>query len=155
MILISVALAGIIYARQGLQGIEAARDGDLERLSASMVAILFAATVLTTWIGLAVSIKRFHDRDKSGFWILIIFVPLIGPLWQFIECGFLAGTDGGNRFGQPGDLASSFGFADALDRDSQAYAPATPFRSAEAAPAPSSEGRVGRKTPTGFGRRGR
>ena len=43
--------------------------------------------------------KRWHDRDKSGWWTLITFVPLIGQLWMLIECGFLKGTDGPNRFG--------------------------------------------------------
>ena len=37
------------------------------------------------WISLAVSVKRWHDRDKSGWWILIGLVPLIGSIWQFIE----------------------------------------------------------------------
>lgn len=43
--------------------------------------------------------KRWHDRDKSGWWTLINFVPVIGGLWMLIECGFLRGTDGPNRFG--------------------------------------------------------
>ena len=47
-----------------------------------------------------VGIKRWHDRDKSGWWSLIAFIPLIGFLWVLIECGFLAGTSGSNRFGE-------------------------------------------------------
>ena len=43
--------------------------------------------------------KRWHDRDKSGWWTLINFVPVIGGLWMLIELGFLKGTDGPNRFG--------------------------------------------------------
>lgn len=46
-----------------------------------------------------IGIKRFHDRDKSGWWVLICLVPLIGPIWYLIECGFLSGTPGPNRFG--------------------------------------------------------
>jgi uncharacterized membrane protein YhaH (DUF805 family) len=48
-----------------------------------------------------VYIKRFHDRDKTGWWVLIGLIPLIGPLWLLIELGFLKGTDGANRFGPP------------------------------------------------------
>ena len=55
--------------------------------------------VLNIWCGLALSIKRWHDRDKSGWWVLINFVPIIGSLWAFIETGFLRGTPGPNRFG--------------------------------------------------------
>ena len=60
---------------------------------------LFALAVLIPAI--IVYIKRFHDRDKSGWWVLIGLVPLIGQLWLLIECGFLAGTPGPNRFGPP------------------------------------------------------
>jgi uncharacterized membrane protein YhaH (DUF805 family) len=45
--------------------------------------------------------KRFHDRNKSAWWVLIEFIPIIGGLWVLIECGFLAGTPRENRFGLP------------------------------------------------------
>jgi uncharacterized membrane protein YhaH (DUF805 family) len=48
-----------------------------------------------------VHIKRFHDRDKSGWWVLIGLIPIIGGLWLLIELGFLKGTEGPNRFGPP------------------------------------------------------
>jgi uncharacterized membrane protein YhaH (DUF805 family) len=51
------------------------------------------------WISVAVQVKRWHDRDKSGWWFLVNFVPIIGWLWVLIECGFLRGTPGPNRFG--------------------------------------------------------
>ena len=71
----------------------------------------------------AVAIKRFHDRDKSGWWIVpLILIPsppgdvvetMFGKpfgliwsaisglvlTWTFIELGLLAGTTGRNRFG--------------------------------------------------------
>src|SRR5687767_1837237 len=30
------------------------------------------------WIGLAVTAKRWHDRDKSGWWIFIVLIPIVG-----------------------------------------------------------------------------
>jgi uncharacterized membrane protein YhaH (DUF805 family) len=48
-----------------------------------------------------VYIKRFHDRDKSGWWVLIWLIPIIGAIWLLIELGFLKGTPGPNRFGSP------------------------------------------------------
>ena len=48
-----------------------------------------------------VDIKRWHDRDKSGWWMLILFVPILGWIWFVIELGCLAGTPGPNRFGPP------------------------------------------------------
>jgi uncharacterized membrane protein YhaH (DUF805 family) len=52
------------------------------------------------WIGLVVTVKRWHDRNKSGRWVLLNLVPVVGWLWTLIECGFLRGTTGPNRFGQ-------------------------------------------------------
>jgi uncharacterized membrane protein YhaH (DUF805 family) len=48
-----------------------------------------------------VHIKRFHDRDKSGWWLLIVLIPIIGAIWLLIELGFLKGTSGPNRFDSP------------------------------------------------------
>jgi uncharacterized membrane protein YhaH (DUF805 family) len=55
--------------------------------------------LLLLWPNLALTVKRWHDRDKSGWWILIGLIPFIGQLWAFIENGFLKGTEGPNRFG--------------------------------------------------------
>ena len=51
------------------------------------------------WGGLAGQVKRWHDRDKSGWFVLINLIPLIGSIWAFVELGFLRGTPGPNRFG--------------------------------------------------------
>jgi uncharacterized membrane protein YhaH (DUF805 family) len=53
------------------------------------------------WISFALTVKRWHDRNKSGWWLLIIFVPLIGPIWSFIENGCLAGDVESNNYGAP------------------------------------------------------
>jgi uncharacterized membrane protein YhaH (DUF805 family) len=54
---------------------------------------------LLVWPALAVSVKRWHDRDRSGWWVLINLVPVIGWLWALIDNGFVRGTPGPNRFG--------------------------------------------------------
>jgi uncharacterized membrane protein YhaH (DUF805 family) len=61
----------------------------------------FAIVVAVAAIGLVayVSIKRWHDRDKSGWWVFAFFIPLFGPAWTIIEPGFIAGSPGQNRFG--------------------------------------------------------
>ena len=51
------------------------------------------------WMSLAVQAKRWHDQDKSAWWILIGFIPFVGGLITLIMCGFIAGTPGPNRFG--------------------------------------------------------
>jgi len=57
---------------------------------------------LCLWV--APAVKRCHDRDRSGWFLLIFLVPWVGQLWLLIELGFLRGTVGPNRFG-PDPLA--------------------------------------------------
>lgn len=61
--------------------------------------VLLLIYIATIWPSLALGVKRFHDRNKSGWWVLIALVPIIGGLWYLIECGFLPGTQGANQYG--------------------------------------------------------
>jgi len=88
------------------------------------VALIFAGAivgVLFAWMGWAVTAKRLHDRNLSGWWQIVPMginivssvsahaSPIIGGLFAviagigslaiFIICGFLKGTTGDNRFG--------------------------------------------------------
>jgi uncharacterized membrane protein YhaH (DUF805 family) len=56
-------------------------------------------TALLVWPCTAVGVKRWHDRDKSGWWVLVYLIPLIGVLWTLIGNGLRRGTLGPNRFG--------------------------------------------------------
>ena len=56
-------------------------------------------TALLVWPCTAVGVKRWHDRDKSGWWVLVWLIPLIGWLWTLIGNGALRGSVGANRFG--------------------------------------------------------
>jgi len=61
--------------------------------------------IIYIWALLALQVKRWHDRNKSGWWVLINLIPVIGPIWGFVEAGCLRGTEGGNNFGgDPTDL---------------------------------------------------
>lgn len=65
-----------------------------------LILLLTAAyAIVATWSYIAVHVKRWHDRDKSGWWVLISFVPILGFVWTIIECGCMKGTEGDNRFG--------------------------------------------------------
>ena len=86
-----------------LGGTAAIMSGDYERVivvfGGASGAVWTIVAVLAFWISLAVGVKRWHDRNKTGWWMLIIFVPVIGGLWYLIECGFLKGTTGPNSYG--------------------------------------------------------
>ena len=51
------------------------------------------------WPTFAIYAKRWHDRGKSGWWSLILLIPLVGWVWALIELGFLRGDDGPNAYG--------------------------------------------------------
>jgi uncharacterized membrane protein YhaH (DUF805 family) len=77
------------------------------------------------WAGLAVAARRLHDRNKSAWWLLVMYAPMIlltamsriasasSPeagfgfalfslpfvIWVLVELGLLKGTAGPNRFG--------------------------------------------------------
>ena len=108
-----MTLSQLLFTFEGRIGRQAYWLGVVLMLAAGIVAsiidwvvlgnsngVLSAVVGLVSFVAsLAVSIKRWHDRDKSGWWVLIVFVPLIGWLWAIIENGFLPGTPGPNRFG--------------------------------------------------------
>ena len=86
-----------------LGGTAAIMSGDYEKVivvfGGASGAVWSIVALLAFWISLAVGVKRWHDRNKTGWWMLIIFVPVIGGLWYLIECGFLKGTTGPNSYG--------------------------------------------------------
>lgn len=93
--------------------------------SVMVVIMIGVAVLLGFFASLAVTVKRLHDRDKSGWWYIVFFivpnilaqfgeifasgapilalasyVPAIGiSIWAFVEVGLLKGSDGPNRFG--------------------------------------------------------
>jgi uncharacterized membrane protein YhaH (DUF805 family) len=48
--------------------------------------------------GLAVSIRRLHDIDRVGWWVLLALIPIVGAI-VLIYWACLRGTVGANRFG--------------------------------------------------------
>ncbi|HEX9658865.1 MAG TPA: DUF805 domain-containing protein [Rhodothermales bacterium] len=57
------------------------------------------AVLFVVWPALAVSIKRCHDRNRSGWFVLVSLIPIVS-IWYLIEVGFLRGTDGPNDYGE-------------------------------------------------------
>jgi uncharacterized membrane protein YhaH (DUF805 family) len=47
----------------------------------------------------AVTVRRLHDTDRSGWWALLALLPVLGTIVLFVFC-VLDGTPGPNRFGE-------------------------------------------------------
>jgi uncharacterized membrane protein YhaH (DUF805 family) len=85
----------------------------------AIIGVLFLIASVVS--GIAVGIKRLHDRDKSGWWLLLFYLApgildgigrsigdigfvlsLVGlaiSIWAIVELGFLRGTTGPNQYG--------------------------------------------------------
>jgi len=90
MFLLGAAIGLIIGIAGGIFGID-----NMKSLISLFQNILFLATIIPS---VAVSVRRLHDVDKSGWWLLIGLIPIIGAIWLFVlYC--TKGTEGDNRFG--------------------------------------------------------
>ena len=87
-------------------------EGGLDDFNAVLTAhgagllIAFAICIAAFFLLLPVSVRRLHDRDMSGWWLLAFLIggvlPYIGALVgiaQFVIMGCLDGTPGANRYG--------------------------------------------------------
>ncbi len=88
------AVAGLRDAVVGLD--DPATVLAVETGAALITMAIFVPLVVSVF---AVGAKRWHDREKSGWWTLIVLIPIVGGIWILVECGFLKGSGGSNRFG--------------------------------------------------------
>jgi uncharacterized membrane protein YhaH (DUF805 family) len=51
------------------------------------------------WGLLALCTQRLHDHGKSMAWLLILLIPIFGPLWCFATLCCRAGSAGENQYG--------------------------------------------------------
>ncbi len=56
------------------------------------------ATLALLLPGIAVGVRRLHDTERSGWWMLLILVPLVGAIVLIVWFA-TRGTVGQNRFG--------------------------------------------------------
>ena len=64
-----------------------------------VIPVLFGGVLLfMSYLWIACSVRRLHDRGKHGAWFFLYFLPLVGPMWMLIECGILGSVDS-DRYG--------------------------------------------------------
>lgn len=61
--------------------------------------LILAAYLPLLWMKLAVLAKRWHDQNRSANWLIVTFMPVIGMVINFLECGCNPGSRGENRYG--------------------------------------------------------
>jgi uncharacterized membrane protein YhaH (DUF805 family) len=116
LILIFLVIIALLFVVGGASIL----SGDLSGLGVALVIIVLLYIPLL-WIGLALGAKRLHDRNKSGWWLVLFWIvpailqgageqidgigivlTLAGlgiSIWGLVEIGFLRGTVGPNQYG--------------------------------------------------------
>lgn len=78
---------------------------------AFLILFVFLETIISrdaTWIlypplfisGLSLAIRRLHDRASSPWALLVVVIPLLGPLWLGFTLFLRSGSAGENQYGQ-------------------------------------------------------
>lgn len=86
---IALALLPRVTAGETIDAYFAARGGD---------PVFLVLLALALWTELALAVKRLHDRGLSGFFAIVLALPLLNFV-AFIVIGLMSGTPGPNRFG--------------------------------------------------------
>lgn len=90
--IVALVLIGLMLGTAGTT------PGDTASASMLWIGLLVVWGLGTIIPSIAVQVRRFHDQDRSGWMVLIGFIPYIGGLIVLVfMC--LAGTRGPNRFG--------------------------------------------------------
>jgi len=71
---------------------------DADGVGNAIILITTIMAVFWTVSLFAISVKRYHDQNRSGWWALPLLVPL-GPIWVLFDCGCREGTQASNEFG--------------------------------------------------------
>lgn len=74
------------------------RDSDVSII----VTLVFGIIGIILWlISLSLSVRRWHDLNKSGWWLLINLIPILGWIYSLVMLGFMPGDRGSNNYGPP------------------------------------------------------
>ncbi|EMT5435935.1 DUF805 domain-containing protein [Stenotrophomonas maltophilia] len=73
-------------------------------INSTSLALVSSGLTLAVWLALAlpliaVTIRRLHDTDRSGWWLLLMLVPFAGL--AVLVFMLLPSMQGDNRFGSP------------------------------------------------------
>jgi uncharacterized membrane protein YhaH (DUF805 family) len=94
-------ILGVVLGTSMMSGMDPnmAPEAAAAMTTTAMIPVLIVS-LLFLYPTLAIYAKRWHDGSKSGWWTLIVLIPIIGGIWFLVECGFLRGTEGPNQYGE-------------------------------------------------------
>ena len=102
-IIVIVAIVALFFIVGGMRALETGQIGVIHWILIAAYVLFALAMILPS---ISAMVRRFHDRDMSGWWVLGVMVlsqiPFVGILVSIGSIVILAlkGTDGENRFGE-------------------------------------------------------
>src|SRR5689334_13817971 len=85
--LFNIIIGGVLYAIYAATG-------------SSIFMILYVLYFVAVFVpSLAVGVRRLHDTNRTGWWLLLGFVPFIGGIVLIVFCA-LEGDRGANQYGE-------------------------------------------------------
>jgi uncharacterized membrane protein YhaH (DUF805 family) len=92
MFLLGVVIAAVVLSIvEGILGM----SGMVGGVYGPLTTLLMLGVLVPS---IACQVRRFHDQDKSGWFVLLAFIPFLGGLAVLVFM-LLEGTRGDNRFG--------------------------------------------------------
>jgi len=89
-------LGGVMFLSMGPM-MEGGDSPNMFAMAAMVVAAI--AMIPLLFVSLALTAKRLHDLNLSGWWMLLMMIPLLGSLFWIVAM-LWPGKNTGNRFGQ-------------------------------------------------------
>jgi uncharacterized membrane protein YhaH (DUF805 family) len=102
-LLVAIALSMLFFLMGGINAIETEDFSGLVLVPIALGSLFGLAMILP---GISVTVRRFHDRNLSGWWYLASFLAGLIPLVGFLASiaafviTVLKGTPGQNKFGR-------------------------------------------------------
>jgi uncharacterized membrane protein YhaH (DUF805 family) len=85
--LFNIIIGGVLYAIYAATG-------------SSIFMILYVLYFVAVFVpSLAVGVRRLHDTNRTGWWLLLGFVPFVGGIVLIVFCA-LEGDRGANQYGE-------------------------------------------------------
>ena len=73
--------------------------GIIDGIAGTLGVLTTIYNIILIYPYIAILVKRCHDRNRTGWFILIGLVPLLN-IWLLVEAYFLKGTTGSNKYGE-------------------------------------------------------
>lgn len=103
IVMIGIGIIGAV-----LGGFTPGDSGEMSFSSGLMLGLIGIYSLAILVPALAVQVRRFHDQNKSGWFVLLGFIPYIGGLIVLVfMC--LDGNKGENRFGSDPKMGKNVG----------------------------------------------